>query len=164
MDASEAVTARLRLLRQRAVEAAPRAALAAMAHTAVAMVQLELTKTGSHPKGAQAAPAPAPPSVVSGSLRRSIIATPPVPLGAGRFSSSVGPTIVYGRIQEFGGLILPVHARMLHWKDAGGGDHFAKSVTLPARPYLRTSMQRYLASGVPGEVATKAFVAALTAP
>ena len=48
--------------------------------------------------------------------------------------------------------------------NVGGGDHFAKSVTLPARPYLRTSMQRYLASGVPGEVATKAFVAALTAP
>lgn len=52
----------------------------------------------------------------------------------------VGPTVVYGRIQELGGIIRPIKAKMLHWVDAEGKDAFANMVTLPARPYLRPAM------------------------
>lgn len=46
---------------------------------------------------------------------------------------------VYARIQEFGGTIVPRKAKVLHWmKD---GKHiFAKSVTLPPRPYFRPAI------------------------
>jgi len=32
----------------------------------------------------------------------------------------VGPTVIYGRIRELGGLILPVHAKKLSWLIVGG--------------------------------------------
>jgi len=53
---------------------------------------------------------------------------------------SVGPTVIYGRIHELGGVIKPVTAKMLHWVDEGGQHHQASSVTIPARPYLRPAI------------------------
>ncbi len=58
----------------------------------------------------------------------------------GEMSGEVGPTVIYGRIQELGGTIFPRRAKMLHWVDAGG-DHFARHVTLPARPYLKPGVE-----------------------
>ena len=51
--------------------------------------------------------------------------------------AAVGPSAVYGRIQELGGVIKPVRAKRLHWVDEEGQHHTAMAVTLPARPYLR---------------------------
>jgi len=53
---------------------------------------------------------------------------------------AVGPTVIYGRIQELGGVIKPVTAKRLHWVDEGGKHHTALSVTLPPRPYLRPAV------------------------
>lgn len=53
---------------------------------------------------------------------------------------AVGPSVVYGRIQELGGTVKPVTAKYLHWVDEHGQHHQAKSVTLPARPYLRPAV------------------------
>lgn len=47
---------------------------------------------------------------------------------------------IYARIQEFGGTIVPVKAKMLHWEE-DGKDIFAKSVTLPPRPYFRPAIE-----------------------
>lgn len=47
---------------------------------------------------------------------------------------------IYARIQEFGGTIKPVKAKMLHWEE-DGKDIFAKSVTLPPRPYFRPAIE-----------------------
>lgn len=44
-----------------------------------------------------------PPYLRSGDLRRSVQQDEISPLGMGRYSTQVGPTIVYGRIQEIGG-------------------------------------------------------------
>lgn len=56
-------------------------------------------------------------------------------------SVNVGPTVVYGRIQELGGVIKPVFARMLHWVDPKTGEHrVAGRVTIPPRPYLRPAV------------------------
>lgn len=56
--------------------------------------------------------------------------------------AEIGPTKVYGRIQELGGVIMPVHAKMLHWvKD--GVHHFANVVHLKPRPYLRPAVDEH---------------------
>ena len=72
----------------------------------------------SHAPGTPTPSAPGqPPSLISGALRRSITTGTPERTAEG-WRIEVGPTIVYGRIQEFGGM-------------AGNG------ATLPARPYMR---------------------------
>ena len=56
----------------------------------------------------------------------------------------VGPTVIYGRIHEFGGIILPVKAKMLSWMDDDTGERiFAKMVQIPARPYLRPALDEH---------------------
>lgn len=55
----------------------------------------------------------------------------------------VGPTVIYGRIHELGGIIRPVFAKMLHWKGENGEDIFAKIVHMPARPYLRPALDEH---------------------
>ena len=54
----------------------------------------------------------------------------------------VGPTVIYGRIQELGGVVLPVFTKMLSWVD-DGKRIFAKRVQIPARPYLRPAMDEH---------------------
>lgn len=53
----------------------------------------------------------------------------------------IGPTAVYGRIQELGGTVKPLTARMLFWTDENGKSHAAHEVTLPARPYLKPAVE-----------------------
>lgn len=56
----------------------------------------------------------------------------------------IGPTKIYGRIQELGGTIRPLFAKALSWIDRDTQERrFAKSVTLPARPYLRPAMDEH---------------------
>jgi phage gpG-like protein len=47
---------------------------------------------------------------------------------------------VYGKIHEYGGTIVPIRARMLHWVNEKGEDVFARKVTIPARPYMRPAI------------------------
>ena len=55
----------------------------------------------------------------------------------------IGPTKVYGRIQELGGVITPVYAKMLSWVGDDGVRRFANSVRLPPRPYMRPAMDNH---------------------
>jgi HK97 gp10 family phage protein len=55
----------------------------------------------------------------------------------------VGPSAVYGAIQEFGGVVRPLHAKMLSWLNEAGERIFAKMVSLPARPYLRPAVDEH---------------------
>jgi phage gpG-like protein len=87
--------------------------------------------TSSHPRGTPTPSSPGePPSLVTGTLRRSISVKGPVPLGMGRWEANVGPTAVYGRIQELGGV-------------TGRGG----ATVLPARPYVRPTYEKLAASG-----------------
>ena len=53
----------------------------------------------------------------------------------------VGPSVIYGRIHEFGGVIVPVNAKMLSWIDDDTGERiFANAVHIPARPYMRPAV------------------------
>lgn len=98
--------------------AATRVAVGKGAHLIEEKAKLELT-TSSHKKGTPTPSAPGePPSLVSGTLRRSVTVQGPTSFGAG-FTASAGPTSIYGRIQELGGVTGRNHA-----------------TTLPARPYM----------------------------
>lgn len=68
-----------------------------------------------------------------GQLRNSII--PKVQQTDTGAEAEIGPNVIYGRIQEFGGTIRPVHAKALHFK-IDDQDIYTKQVTLPPRPYL----------------------------
>jgi phage gpG-like protein len=106
-------------------QATPRGLInAATILKAQAVTMLSLT---AHPPGTPTPSSPGqPPSLVSGDLRRSIEATWPTaidgPLTGGMYTIAVGPTIVYGRIQELGGR-------------AGRGS------TLPPRPYMAPALR-----------------------
>lgn len=75
----------------------------------------------------------------SGNLGNSIISTLEES-SSDRARVAVGPTVIYGRIHELGGVIKPVTAKRLHWVDEGGNHHTAMAVTMPARPYLRPAI------------------------
>ena len=56
--------------------------------------------------------------------------------------ASIGPTVIYGRIQELGGVIKPIKAKMLSWVE-DGKRIFAHMVHIPARPYLRPAVDEH---------------------
>jgi hypothetical protein len=68
----------------------------------------------------------------------------------------VVPLIVYARIQELGGTVTAHGGGVLHWK-SGGSDHFAKSVTLPPRPYMRPTHRRTFQDGTLRKAAIEAL-------
>lgn len=99
----------------------------------------------SHKRGTPTPSPPGqPPALVSGRLRSSFDATPPIPDGAGGWTAVIGPTTVYARIQEEGGR-------------AGRGH---RSV-LPARPYLRPAVEDLLKDSALIDAYERAWAAAL---
>ena len=50
---------------------------------------------------------------------------------------------VYAKIHEFGGVITPIKAKMLHFF-VDGVEVFAKRVSIPARPYLRPAVDEHM--------------------
>jgi phage gpG-like protein len=101
--------------------------------------------TSSHPPGTPTPSAPGePPSLITGTLRRSITVKGPTPLGLGRWEAQIGPTAVYGRIQELGGV-------------TGRGG----ATELPPRPYVRPSFEKLVAAGALTNLFHSAWRAAL---
>lgn len=128
---------------ERDLQRATRLATAHAAHLAEAAIKQMLT-TSSHPKGTPTPSAPGePPSLVTGTLRRSVKVTGPVPVGYGRWLAEIGPTAVYGRVQELGGT-------------AGRG------AELPPRPYVQPAYERLVASGTIARTYHVAWRAALS--
>lgn len=82
----------------------------------------------THQRGTKTpAPPGYPPSLISGTLRRSVKTVPATPISESAWMSRVGPTAVYARVQELGG-------------DTG-------TTTLPARPYLGPTLARLVDNG-----------------
>jgi hypothetical protein len=106
-------------------------------------IKAELSRS-SHSRGTKTpSPPGSPPSLISGTLRRSVITQPPVG-GGGLWSASGGPTAVQSRIQELGGR-------------AGRGHR----TVLPPRPYVRPAVDQLRASGRLSEIASSAFYRAV---
>ena len=70
----------------------------------------------------------------------------------------VGPTVIYGRIRELGGMIRPIHAKKLAWPLGGGGGGkqkaggkifvsdgkvFADFLQVTPTPYLRPAVDEH---------------------
>lgn len=111
-------------------DAAARKGANAAAHAVESRTKAKLT-TSTHRRGTPTPSRPGqPPSLVTGTGRRSVKVIPAVPAGAGAWEAKVGPTAVYMRIQELGG--------------ATGRRH---ATTLPPRPYLEPSVRELVASG-----------------
>ena len=84
--------------------------------------KLKLTENGKHQAGTPTPSAPgSPPAIVTGALRASIKSTEPRRIGFGTYVVQVGPTVIYGRVQEL-----------------GGGNN------LPARPYMAPALEESL--------------------
>lgn len=97
--------------------AATRVATGKAAHLIEKKAKENLSR-GSHRKGEPTGSNPGePPELVTGTLRRSISVTGPEVVGPATYKAEVGPTAVYGRIQELGGV---------------AGNY----AILPPRPYL----------------------------
>lgn len=54
-----------------------------------------------------------------------------------------GPHKIYAAIHEFGGVILPIHGPYLVFMGKDGKLVFTKSVTMPARPYIRPALDEH---------------------
>lgn len=109
----EAMRAKLREILGRVDQVTSQAAM--RAGLEVQREAQRLLSMSSHAAGTPTPSAPGqPPSLISGALRRSITVDDPERSAQG-WSINVGPTIVYGRVQELG----------------GGPSN------LPARPYMR---------------------------
>lgn len=75
---------------------------------------------------------------------------------------AVGTNVVYGPIQEFGGVITPKKAKALHWVSRQTGeDVFAQRVQIPAHPYLRPAWDENLKAMI--ETVKKVIIAAIKA-
>lgn len=97
------------------IDAATRTATAKVLHLVERRTKEKLGEK-SHQAGTPTPSQPGePPALITGNLRRSITVKGPDALGAGAYQGQVGPTAIYGRVQEL-----------------GGGPH-----NLPARPYLQ---------------------------
>jgi phage gpG-like protein len=59
--------------------------------------------------------------------------------GSSGIMAVIGNRVVYARIHEYGGTIVPVTANALRFM-IGGKMIFAKSVTMPERSYLRSTL------------------------
>jgi phage gpG-like protein len=112
LDGFEAMKTALEAIAVRVLGATPQA-LTRAAHHLEAQVKVELSRT-SHPRGTPTpSPPGSPPSLISGTLRRSVQVEGPDQTGAASWSAKVGADTVYAAVQEH-----------------GGGNN------LPARPYM----------------------------
>lgn len=59
---------------------------------------------------------------------------------SGQIIGRVGTKVIYAAIHEYGGTIVPVNAKALHFK-IGDRDIFAQRVNMPERSFLRSSLQ-----------------------
>ncbi len=57
--------------------------------------------------------------------------------------AEIGPHVIYGRIQELGGTIRPIHGQYLKFQIDGQWRQ-ARQVTIPARPYLRPAVEEHI--------------------
>lgn len=127
------------------VEAASRDAI----HTATLVAESQarnLLSTYAHDPGTPTPSPPGdPPAKITGALRDSFKVTGPIG-GGGAYTSVLGPTIVYARIQELGGVTGRGHA-----------------TTLPPRPYFKPAFERLREAGTLTRIFTAAWSAAITA-
>lgn len=154
----EELPAYLDRMRQRVAERGPKNAAYAMARRFHEYETTDVLIRNTHPRLTRTPSAPgSPPALVTGALRRSLRLFPAVGAGTYRAMSKVIPQIIYARIQEMGGTIVPHGHPYLRFRGIGGKMIYARSVKLPARPYMRPGHRDLVRDGS----LTRAAVAAV---
>jgi phage gpG-like protein len=136
------------------VSAAASPAVLAMSHTFERAVKrtLSLRTRGEHDFRSPGERGQ-PPALRSGALRSSVQTFGGG--GAPVAAASVGPTVFYAGIQEFGG---SMHARpggFMHFHS--GGEWFLKHVHVGPNPYMRPTVVQCIGNGSLGRAAADAF-------
>jgi phage gpG-like protein len=142
---------------QDAVPLAARTAVVAMGLEMTAETKLTLT-TYSHEAGTPTPSEPGePPAIISSDLRDSVKPMPPIGSGP-LWSIVVGGTVDYARIQELGGPITAKNFPQLGNPTVG---FFGREVDLPARPYLKPTAEKLIATGKLTRAAAKGWLAVM---
>lgn len=128
----------LRRAADRAGGAGGKAAANALGQEGQREMRHQLTIRSHAPGTPTNSPPGQPPATVSGKLERSVIVDRPRLVGAFKWRSRVGPTEVYARIQDLGGI-------------AGNG------AVLPPRPYTVPTVAALRAKGILSEKSARAF-------
>lgn len=92
-------------------------------------------------------------NVITGRLRGSIFGEV---IGDDKLEVGAGSNVKYARIHEFGGVIKAKNAPWLHFP-VGGGWARVKQVEIPARPYVKPSIETFFRSGQSEDIARGAF-------
>ncbi len=61
----------------------------------------------------------------------------------GVVEGQVYETMKYGKVHEYGMTIFPLRAKALRWIGPDGNPRFAKSVTIPRRPWMRPGYDEF---------------------
>lgn len=159
VNAAADLAVTLRRMRARAAGPAVKAAATAAGRGGETATKMALQLT-THSAGTPTPSAPgAPPSKISGQLARSMQRAPTVVAGPGLASSTYGPTVIYGIVQEFGMTITVRSKQVL--ANTETGQVFGPTVTLPPRPFMRPTAVKFAESGMLAKLAGEAFTAAL---
>jgi hypothetical protein len=131
------------------------AAVLAMAHTYERAVKRNLALTSHPPFTVTPSPPGNFPSLMTGRLRRSVWTDGPRG-GGGVAYASVAPHMFYAGVQEYGHRMHAHGRRPMTWFNEG--DWWSKrDVGVPARPYMRPTTIREVASGDLTAAAMAAF-------
>jgi phage gpG-like protein len=158
-NAAREVADRLRAIRAKAAAEAPRAACEALGRTAETAVKVTLTSS-THPPGTRTPSQPGmPPSLITGTLRRSVARTPVMQDGTAAFRCLVGSKIIYAAVHEHG----PVVIRAKNFPQLGNPTvgFFGRSVVIPRRPFIATAVTGLETTGIAHRVATDAWRAVI---
>jgi phage gpG-like protein len=93
-------------------------------------------------------------NVISGRLRGSIFGNV---IADDEAEVRAGSNVVYAAIHEFGGTITPKTGKYLRFKNQDGREVFVRSVEIPARPYVKPSIEEFFRGGTHTQVANGAF-------
>jgi phage gpG-like protein len=158
-NAAREVADRLRAIRAKAAAEAPRAACEALGRTAETAVKVTLTSS-THPPGTLTPSRPGqPPSLITGTLRRSIARTPVMQDGTASFRCLVGSKLIYAPVHEFG----PVTITARNFPQLGNPKvgFFGRSVVIPQRPFIATAVRGMESTGIAHRVTTDAWRAVM---
>ena len=161
MNAAQEVADRLRAIAAKVESAAPKASVQALSRAGETMAKLTLS-TGAHAAGTDTHNPPGgPPGLISGALRRSVARTPAMPSGPATWSQALGSVIHYAAVHEFG----PVTITAKNFPVLGNPTvgFFGKSVTIPARPWMKPTVEKLISSELGAKAAIAAFEAAIDA-
>jgi hypothetical protein len=152
------VELRLRGVRKRAAGPAVRAAATAGGRAGETMTKMVL-QLRTHEQGTRTpAPPGSPPAKILGGLARSIQRTPTFLAGPGLAKTAWGSKLDYAAVQENGAEITAKNFPQLGNPEVG---FFGKKVKIPARPFMRPSMDKLISSGKLTDVTSAAFLRSL---